>query len=118
MMKDQIKNFENRMLLRVLKKNTILRFPEMPNKYVYLLKEGCIQIAVMNDDGKEVIKYLVKPGDFFGEIQLLGVPESDEDYAIALEDSVAYFADVGQMQQWMNTNLSLQLRYTILISVI
>ena len=104
MMKNELKSFENRMLVRVLKKNTILRFPEMPNKYVYLLKEGCLQIAVMNDDGKEVIKYLVKPGDFFGEIQLLGVPESDKDYAIALEDSVTYFADVGQMQQWMNTN--------------
>jgi len=102
MMKDELKSFENRMLVRVLKKNTILRFVEMLNKYVYLLKEGCIQIAVMNDEGKEVIKYLVKPGDFFGEISLLGVSESDEDYAIVLEDSVVHFAEVEQMQKWIN----------------
>jgi CRP/FNR family transcriptional regulator, cyclic AMP receptor protein len=104
MNQNELKNFENRMLIRVLKKNTILRFTEMLNKYVYLLKEGCIQIAVMNEEGKEVIKYLVKSGDLFGEIPLLGVPESDQDYAVALEDSVVYFADVEQMQQWMNAH--------------
>jgi CRP-like cAMP-binding protein len=102
MMKDKLKSFENRMLVRSLKKNTILRFPEMPNKYVYILKEGCIQIAVMNKQGKEVIKYLVKPEDLFGELTLLGVPESEDDYAIVIEDSVAYFTEVEQMQQWMN----------------
>src|SRR3982074_1548521 len=98
MKKDKLKSFEDLMLVRVLKKNAILRFSEMVNKYVYLLKEGCLQIAVMNEGGREVIKYLVKPGNFFGEISLLGVPESGEDYAIALEDSVVYFAEVKQMQ--------------------
>ena len=94
-------SFENRMLVRVMKKNTILHFAEMQDKYVYLLKEGCIKIAVVNGKGKEVIKYLVKPGGIFGEISLLGIKESSQDYAVALDDSVVYFAGIQQIEQWM-----------------
>src|SRR5437868_7278732 len=94
-------SFENQMMVRVIKKNTILHFPEMQDKYVYLLKEGCIKIAVVNKDGKEAIKYLVKPGDIFGEISLLGVAPSCEDYATALDDSVIYFSGVQQIEHWM-----------------
>ena len=97
------------MLVRVLKKNSILRFPEMQNKYVYLLKEGFVKIAVTNEEGKEVIKYLVKPGDLFGEIALLGMPESNEDYAMALENSVVYFADVEQVKRWMHEYAELRI---------
>lgn len=95
--------FEDRMLLRVMKKNTILHFGEMQDKYVYLLKEGCIKIAVVNEKGKEVIKYLVKPGGIFGEISLLGIKESSQDYAVALDDSVVYFAGIQQIEQLMIT---------------
>src|ERR1700737_3602417 len=101
MNQNELKFFEDRILVRVLKKNTILRFPNMLNKYVYLLKEGFLKIALTNEEGKEVIKYLVKPGDLFGERPLLGVPESEEDYAVAIEDSVIYFADLEQIHQWM-----------------
>jgi CRP/FNR family cyclic AMP-dependent transcriptional regulator len=108
MKQNELLGFENRMLVRVLKKNAILRYPEMLNKYVYLLKEGFVKIAVTNEEGREVIKYLVKPGDLFGEIPLLGISESYEDYAVALEDSVVYFADVEQMQQWINVDPDLR----------
>jgi CRP/FNR family cyclic AMP-dependent transcriptional regulator len=108
MKQNEFLGFEKRMLVRVLKKNAILRYSEMLHKYVYLLKEGCLKIAVTNEEGKEVIKYLVKPGDLFGEISLLGISESYEDYAVALADSVVYFADVEQMQQWINVDPDLR----------
>jgi CRP/FNR family transcriptional regulator len=96
--------FKNRMSVRVLKKNTIFRFPEMKNKYIYFLKDGLMKIAVMNDEGREVIKYLVKPGYLFGEITLLDERENPEDYAVALEDTTIHFVAVEKMKQWMNTH--------------
>jgi CRP/FNR family cyclic AMP-dependent transcriptional regulator len=94
--------FKSRLSVRILKKNTIFRFPEMQKKYVYFLKEGFIKIAVMNEEGKEVIKYLVKPGDFFGEITLLDEFENPEDYAVALEDATVHLVAAEKMKQWMN----------------
>jgi CRP/FNR family transcriptional regulator len=100
--------FKSRMSVRVLKKNTIFRFPEMQNKYIYFLKEGFMKIAVMNDEGREVIKYLVKPGDLFGEITLLDEFENPEDYAFAMEDSIVHFVATEKMKQWMNTDPDLR----------
>ena len=100
--------FENRMSVRVLKKNTILRFPEMQKKYVYFLKEGFMKIAATNGEGKEVIKYLVKPGNLFGEIALLDEDENPEDYAVALDEAVVNFVEAEKMKQWMNANHDLR----------
>ena len=100
--------FKTRMSVRVVKKNTIFRFPEMQNKYIYFLKEGCMKIAIMNDEGREVIKYLVKPGDLFGEITLLDEFENPKDYAFAMEDSIVHFVATEKMKQWMNTDPDLR----------
>lgn len=94
---------------RTLHKNAILRFPEMYNKYVYVLKRGLIKIGVMNEEGKEMIKYLVKPGNLFGEMPLIEGSENPDDYAIALEESVVCFVDTEKLKQWMLTNEDLRI---------
>ena len=104
----EIEGIEQAMHMRHLKKNAILRFPQMLNRYVYLLKEGVIKIALMNEDGEEFIKYLIKPGNLFGEIPLLGDVESSEEYAVALEDSTVCFMDTEKMKQWMLENADLR----------
>jgi CRP/FNR family cyclic AMP-dependent transcriptional regulator len=104
----EIESVEQVMHLRHLKKNAILRFPQILNKYVYLLKEGVIKIAMMNEDGKEFIKYLIKPGNLFGEIPLLGDVENSEEYGVALEDSTVCFMDTEKMKQWMLENADLR----------
>lgn len=105
---DEIQSVEQAMHKRHLRKNAILRFPQMLNRYVYLLKEGVIKIALMNEDGKEFIKYLIKPGNLFGEIPLLGDVESSDEYALALEDSIVCFIDAEKMKQWMLENADLR----------
>src|SRR3981081_456658 len=104
----EIQAIEESMHIRHLKKNAILRFPRMLNKYVYLLKEGVIKIALMNEEGKEFVKYLIKPGNLFGEIPLLGDVESSEEYAVALEDSTVCFMDAAKMKQWIIENEDLR----------
>jgi CRP/FNR family cyclic AMP-dependent transcriptional regulator len=79
----------------------ILRFPQMQNKYVYFLKEGFIKIGAMNEEGKEVIKYLLKPGDMFGEVAILNDTECSDDYAMALEDCVINFIDTDRLKHLM-----------------
>ncbi len=99
---------KSRMSVRVLKRNTIFRFPEMKNRYIYFLSEGFIKIAVTNEEGKEVIKYLVKPGYLFGGITLLDEYENPEDYAVVLEDATIHFVVAEEMKQWMNIHHDLR----------
>jgi CRP/FNR family cyclic AMP-dependent transcriptional regulator len=106
---ESIQSIEKAILMRTLKKNTILRFPKMLNKYVYFLKEGIVEIATSNN-GEEFIKYLLKPGSLFGEIPLLNGAEDPDDYAVAKEDSVVCFIDAGKLKQWMLKNEDLRIR--------
>ena len=96
------------MRVRVLKKNTLFRFPQMLNKHVFLLKEGFLKIATINHEGKEAIKYLIVPGALFGEMSLLYEQESIEDFAVALEDSVVLFINAEEMQQIMSVDRDLR----------
>ena len=102
--KYEILSPENDLMVRMLKKGILFRFPQLKNKYVFFLREGFLKIAVANPGGREVIKYLVKAGDFFGELPLLHAAESGEDYAVALEDSVVSFVEVEKLWQWMQTH--------------
>jgi len=105
---EELRSIEKSMFMRVLKKGTILRFPEMMNKYVYFLKEGIVKIAATDEEGNEIIKYLVKPGNLFGLMPLLDEQESPSDYAIAQEDSMVYFIDVESLKHWMNVHQDLR----------
>src|ERR1700730_17258483 len=105
---EEIHSVEKSILIRTLEKGSILRFPRMLNKYVYFLKEGIIEVAT-NEDGKEIIKYLIKPGNLFGEIPLLEGAEDPDDYAITLEDSVVCFISTEKLKRWMLKNEDLRI---------
>lgn len=102
--KEELFYGENRPVERVLKRGAVFRYPIMQNRYLFLLREGVLKIAVANNEGREVIKHLVKAGDFFGEVAMLNAPEHASDYAVALEDSVVSFLEVEKVRQWMQTH--------------
>src|SRR5205085_427544 len=104
MKKDVYKPIEHFMLVRSIKKNAILHFPGMSHKWIYFLKEGLVKIAVMNDEGKEVIKSLIKQGHFFGELPILMEAERSQDYAVAMEDSVVGFVDTNKIRELMEVD--------------
>lgn len=106
--KEGLFNAENRPLERVLKKGAVFRFPIMQSKYLFHVREGVLKIAMANKEGREVIKHLVKAGDFFGEVALLNEAEHAGDYAMALEDSVVTFLEVERVRQWMQSHPSLR----------
>ena len=51
---------------------------------MFFLKAGRIKIGSNSQDGKEVIKAILYPGEVFGEMGIVG-EESHKDFAVAMD---------------------------------
>ncbi len=52
-------------------KDEFIYFSDDPSDTLFFLKEGKVKIANFSDEGKEVIKTILQPGEVFGEFSLL-----------------------------------------------
>jgi CRP/FNR family transcriptional regulator, cyclic AMP receptor protein len=96
-------------------KDQFIYFPEQPSTVVFFLKRGRVKIASMGEDGKEVIKAILYPGEVFGELALAG-EEKRRDSAIALDEDVDICAiSVPEIESMMRENPNLNLAMTRLI---
>lgn len=113
--KNEMMNMEKAMVMRKVSKDTMLHFPEMQEKYVYFLKEGLVKIVHFSEEGKEAIKYLVAPGNIFGELALLENQESGNNYAVAVNDCTICFMNVEDLNLMMKEykDLSINIRKLI-----
>lgn len=73
-------------------------------KYVYFLQKGLIKISNISETGEELIKYFIKPGAIFGELNLLDNGESRHEVAIALEDCEVWFIPLETVKKIMVNN--------------
>ena len=90
-------------------------FPEEPSNVVFFLKKGRVKIATMGEDGKEVIKAVLYPGEVFGELGLAGEGRR-RDHAIALDNDVMICAiGLDEIEVMMKENPNLNLAMTRLI---
>ena len=95
---DLLKGLRPEELQRVADRTTVghahkdehIYFPEEPSNVVFFLKRGRVKIATMGEDGKEVIKAVLYPGEVFGELGAAG-EEKRRDHAVALDDRRAFF---------------------------
>ena len=55
--------------------------------WVYFVTEGVVKTGTINEDGKEVIKNILYPGEMFGELGLSGMLERP-DFASSLKSNV------------------------------
>ena len=98
-----------------IKKNEYIYFPEDPSSSIFFLKKGRVKIGSYSDEGKEIIKAILGPGEIFGELSLIG-EEKRKDFAMALDNEVTLCAmgmdDMGEM---MEGNSGLSLKITKLI---
>jgi CRP/FNR family transcriptional regulator len=101
---------EQSMHCRVIKKSNVLRYPKDSNNYIYFLKEGFMKTVTSNDNGEELLKFLIKPGKFVGDIPLLEYSEGPNAYAQALEDSVVAFMDGEMIMAWIHEYDEFRLR--------
>ena len=101
--------------MRTMPKDKYIYFPEEPSQVVFLLKEGRVKIGSYSDDGKEIIKTILQPGEVFGELSITG-QEKRRDFAQAMEDNVRICAiGVKEMIRIMNSNPRLSLKVTTMI---
>ena len=78
--------------------------PDEVADYVYILLKGRVKTGTFSVEGREVIKEILQPDTFFGDLALTGETKRS-DYAQALHDNVEYLAiRVADFQQLMQQN--------------
>lgn len=60
--------------------------PDEPAQNIYLINEGRIKIGTYSEDGKEVTKAILGPGEVFGEMAIMG-QENRRDFAYVMADT-------------------------------
>lgn len=68
-------------------RNTFIYNPGEPADWVYFVVSGVVKTGTFNEDGKEVIKNILYPGEMFGELGLSGMMERP-DFASTLKEAV------------------------------
>ncbi|MDN5203537.1 Crp/Fnr family transcriptional regulator [Fulvivirgaceae bacterium BMA10] len=97
------------------KKDEFIYFPDEPSDHIYLVSEGRIKIGAYTEDGREVVKTILSPGEVFGELALVG-EEKRTDFAIAMDhDTRVCPMNISDMQQLMAINRDLSLKIFKLI---
>jgi len=82
-----LEEIEKMTIMRTIKKDDYIYFPEDPSSTVFFLKQGRIKICNYSEDGKEIIKSIIYPGEIFGEMGLVE-EESRQDFSQAMDDNV------------------------------
>ena len=52
------------------RKGEYIYFEAYEHRNIYFLKSGVIRVGWLNEQGNKIIKDILKPGDFFGQISL------------------------------------------------
>jgi CRP/FNR family transcriptional regulator, cyclic AMP receptor protein len=108
MSREEIESVEEHVFTKSLKRGERINFDKKYNKYVYLLSDGVLKVVATDDDDNHAIVSLIRKGNIFGALPLLGDFEVSEDYAEALEDAVVCFIDTEKLKQWMTDNHDLR----------
>jgi CRP/FNR family transcriptional regulator, cyclic AMP receptor protein len=111
----ELMKIEKTTKMKTIAKGQYIYFPTEPSSSVYFLKQGRIKIGSYSDDGKEIIKRIMQPGEIFGELSLTG-QSTRADFAKSLDDDVVICAmQVPDMESLMESNSKLSLKVTKLI---
>jgi CRP-like cAMP-binding protein len=112
---EEMQKIEERSTMKTKEKGTHIYFPNEPSKIIFFLKNGRVKIGSYSNDGKEIIKGIMHPGDMFGEMGLVG-QETRKDFAIAMDDDVRVCTmNVEEVIDMMRGNSDLSLKITTTI---
>ena len=67
---------------------------------IFFLKSGTIKIVSLSSNGEELVKNIIKKGNIFGIMGLLGI-KSENDFAVAMEDSMVCIIDSTYFKKMM-----------------
>ena len=104
---EEVSNFTT---LRTRPKNSYVYHPGDASEVLFILKEGRIKVGNYSDDGREVIKAIIRPGELFGEMGLAGEEKRNE-FAITMKEECSfYMVYVADLKVVMRDNPELSLR--------
>lgn len=87
--------------------NTYIYLPQEPAQSIYLITEGRIKIGSYSDDGKEITKAILGPGEVFGEMAVMGL-ENRRDFAFSMSATEACGLDRADMSALLRERNELQ----------
>lgn len=93
---------------RSLKKGEYVYLPEELSDKIFFLTSGRIKIGTYGDNGKEITKAILDPGNVFGELAMIG-QKRRKDFAYAMENSEACVVTVNEMNDLMRNHNALSL---------
>jgi len=103
--------------MRTHDKGKFIYFPEEPSKVVFLLKSGRVKIGSYSNDGKEIIKAILEPGEIFGELAIAG-QDNRQDFAQVIDNDVKICAiHKEEMLRMLESMPRLNLKMTHLIGL-
>ncbi len=92
-------------------KNDFVYFPNELSNKIFILKEGTIKVGNYTDEGREILKAVLHPGEIFGEMALTGEGVRG-DFAQAAEPVVFCIFDLPTIEKMYQMNPKLSLKIT------
>jgi len=104
-------------VMNQFKKNEFVYFPNDVPHHIYMIAEGRIKVGSYTNEGKEIVKAILGPGEIFGELALTG-EEKRNDFAQALDnDTIVCPMNLNEMKQMMSHNKPLSFKLMKLIGL-
>lgn len=88
--------------------------PDEPARKIFLISSGRIKVGTYGNDGKEVTKAILTPGEVFGELALIS-DDSRRDFAYCLEDTELCVLEKDDLAAMLRERSELQLFFMKLI---
>ncbi len=86
-------------------KGSIIEIGARDKKCIFFLKNGSVKIM---DSENDIVKYVVKKGNIFGELSIYDKDNSSKEIALALEDVVICYIESDMMEGLMEEYKSLK----------
>lgn len=113
----KVKTMDERHEFNYFGKNDFIYFTNETSKYIYMIADGRVKIGNYGEDGKEVTKAILGPGEIFGELALTG-EEKREDFAQAMDEKTTVCPiTIQEMQELMKDNQELSFKIYKLIGL-
>lgn len=94
--------------LKKVTKGDYVYLPDSDSDFIYFVSAGRIKIGSTSEDGKEIIKAILNPGEVFGELSLVG-EQKRRDYAVAVEDTSLCAIKANELSSLIKDHSSLSL---------
>ena len=85
---------------KALKKGSYIYLQEEDADKIFFINEGRVKIGINSEEGKEITKAILGPGEVFGELSLIG-ENKRRDFAICMEETSLCVVTTSEMKGLM-----------------